>query len=142
MDTEYSIEDLLEKPYWLIDVLPTRVPADSPGRYFEIEKTFLSQIGAICGKFAAVLTKLNCYQDLQVSRDGEEWLIDAPDYVMAEQLEDSIATHSPVYILVKPSGALITFSGDDHYMTLYNPDGELLDLVSRLAASEGLFVWQ
>lgn len=142
MDTEYSIEDLLEKPYWLIDVLPKRVPAGSPGRYFEIEKTFLSQIGAICGKFAAVLTKLNCYQDLQVSRDGEEWLIDAPDYVMAEQLEDSIATHSPVYILVKPSGALITFSGDDHYMTLYNPDGELLDLVSRLAASEGLFVWQ
>ena len=142
MNTDYSIEKLLGKPYWLIDVLPRRVPAGSAGRYFEIEKLFLSQIGSICGKFAAVLTKLNCYQDLLVSRDGEEWSVNLPVDVMVEHLEDSIVTHDPVYILVKPSGALIAFSGDDHYMTLYNPDGELLDLISQLAASEGLFVWQ
>ena len=36
---------------------------------------------------------------------------------------------------------MVTFSGDDHYMTLYNPDAEMLDLVRQLAAAEGLFVW-
>lgn len=29
----------------------------------------------------------------------------------------------------------------DHYMTLYNPDEELLELVRQCAGAEGLFVW-
>ena len=37
--------------------------------------------------------------------------------------------------------ALITFSGDDHYMTLYNPDEKLLALAHHCASAEGLFVW-
>ena len=36
-----TIEELLEKPYWIIDILPKRVPKDSPGQYFTIEGFFL-----------------------------------------------------------------------------------------------------
>ncbi len=32
-------------------------------------------------------------------------------------------------------------SGDDHYMTIYNPDEDLLELVRQCAHAEGLFVW-
>ena len=37
------IEELLNKPYWIIDVLPERVPENSPGRYFAVEDYFLKE---------------------------------------------------------------------------------------------------
>ena len=36
-----TIEEYLNKPYWVIDILPKQVPADSKGQYFKIEKYFL-----------------------------------------------------------------------------------------------------
>lgn len=35
-----NIDDLLQKPYWIIDILPKQVPADSSGQYFAVEKYF------------------------------------------------------------------------------------------------------
>ena len=32
------IETLLNKPYWVIDILPEQVPEDSAGQYFAIEQ--------------------------------------------------------------------------------------------------------
>jgi hypothetical protein len=37
---------------------------------------------------------------------------------------------------------MIALDSNDHYMTLYNPEEELLELVRSLAISEGLFVWK
>ena len=36
-----TIEELLEKPYWIIDILPKQVPKESPEQYFAIEDFFL-----------------------------------------------------------------------------------------------------
>ena len=52
------------------------------------------------------------------------------------------ASPYPLYVRVEPSDALFAFSGDEHYLTLYEPDPDLLELVRQLAASEGLFVWR
>ena len=41
--TQENIEEMLEKPYWIVDILPERVPKDSPGRYFAIEQYFLEE---------------------------------------------------------------------------------------------------
>lgn len=38
-----TIEELLERPYWVIDILPWQVPADSPGKYFAVERYFLQE---------------------------------------------------------------------------------------------------
>lgn len=38
-----TIEELLEKPYWIIDILPKQVPKDSPGQYFAVEDFFLKK---------------------------------------------------------------------------------------------------
>ena len=134
MDTE-------NKPCWIIDVLPKQVPADSPGRYFTVEKYFLSRLDELSRKFARILIKLNCYRDLLVSTDGEQWT----DALTPEDLEplfqESVDSHSPLFIQIQPTDALVTFSGEDHYMTLYGPDEELLGLVRPIATSEGLFVW-
>lgn len=33
-----NIDDLLRKPYWIIDILPKQVPSNSEGQYFAIEQ--------------------------------------------------------------------------------------------------------
>ena len=136
-----TIESLLEKSYWLIDVLPKQVPAGSAGQYFKAERYFLSRLDEIGRKFSRILIRLNCYYDLQVSTDGETWILNESPEDLARRFEESAASHSPISIIIGSDEALITFSGDDHYMTLYNPDEELLELVRQCAQAEGLFVW-
>ena len=46
------------------------------------------------------------------------------------------------YIILKSADVLITVSGDDTYMTVYNPTEEVLELMDSLAGSEGLFLWK
>ena len=36
-----DIDELLNKPYWLIDFLPYRVPANSAGQFFAIEDFYM-----------------------------------------------------------------------------------------------------
>ena len=133
--------DVESRPCWIIDVLPKQVPDDSPGRYFTVEKYFLSHLEEIAGKFASMLVKLNCFHSLTVSPDDERWFGDFSPEDLVCFLRESISSHSPVFIRIQPSDALVSFSGDDHYMTLYGPDEELLELVRQLASAEGLFVW-
>ncbi len=38
--------------------------------------------------------------------------------------------------------AMILSEPGDTYMTLFNPDAELLGLIKGLASSENLFVWE
>ena len=135
------IEPLLGKPYRLIDVLPKQVSAGSSGQYFEAERYFLSRLDEISRKFARILIRLNCYYDLQVSTDGETWILNVSPEDLVGRFEESAAAHSPLSILIGSDDALITFSGDDHYLTLYNPDEDLLELVRQCAQAEGLFVW-
>ena len=140
MERQDIIEAFLDKPYWIIDILPMQVPAEAAGQYFKIERYFLSQLDGISKRFASVLVKLNCYIDLQVGLE-EDW-ISNPDPGNLERLFGNAASlRSPLSIIVGSEDALITFSGDDHYMTLYNPDEEILELVRQCALAEGLFVW-
>ena len=141
MDKTDIIENLLSKPFWLIDVLPKQVPAGSAGQYFKAEQYFLSWLDEISWKFARILIRLNCYYDLQMSTDGETWILNESPEDLARRFEESAASHSPLSILIGSDDALVTFSGDDHYMTIYNPDEELLELVRQCAQAEGLFVW-
>ena len=56
-----NIDELLNKPYWIIDILPQRVPKDSPGQYFAVEDYFLNeQLGTIKQKHINLVLKLNC----------------------------------------------------------------------------------
>ena len=38
---EKTIDELLQAPYWIVDILPEQVPADGPGQYFAVERYFL-----------------------------------------------------------------------------------------------------
>ncbi len=125
------IEELLNAPYWIIDVLPMRVPEGSPGQFFAAEKYFLKeQLAAVRQKHINLILKLNCYLDISV--DGET--NPAPDQ-MAEMMKERA-----VCILL--GDAMILSELDDFHMTLFHPDRQLLDLVKALSAGEGLFLWK
>ena len=135
-----TIDDYLEKPYWLSDILPKQVPANSRGQYFKIERYWLEQpqFSRICRKFASLLMKLNCYYGIAVADASGA----VPVCLQPESLEKMLTGGDAVYMVMDSENAMIGFNGDDHYMTLYNPSKELLELVSLLANSEGLFVWK
>ena len=139
-----TIEEYLNKPYWVIDILPKQVPADSRGQYFKIEKYYLEhpQIDNIYRKITNILLKLNCYEDIDVSHDGDEWITNPDPHELEAALLGSMADKQMFYIILKSGDVMITVSGDDTYMTVYNPTEEMLELIGSLAGSEGLFLWR
>ena len=139
-----TIEEYLNKPYWVIDILPKQVPADGRGQYFKIEKYFLKHphIDVIHRKFTNILLKLNCYEDINVSHDGDEWMTNPDPHELEAALLGGLADKQMFYIILKSADVLITVSGDDTYMTVYNPTEEMLEFIGSLAGSEGLFVWR
>ena len=139
-----TIEEYLNKPYWVIDILPKQVPADGKGQYFRIEQYFLEhpQIDNIYRKFTNILLKLNCYEDIGVSYDGEDWITNPTPHELEAALLKCMADKQMFYIILKSADVLITVSGDDTYMTVYNPREEMTELIRSLADSEGLAIWQ
>jgi len=134
------IEELLEKEYRVIDILPEQVPAGSPGQYFAVEEYFLrkSALAEIHRRFTRLLLKLNCYSDFQVSFADEDSFTRNP----APELLDAWINgeQKDLCILLPGEDALITLNHDDFYMTLYHPSAVLLERTERLASAEGLFV--
>ncbi len=65
-----TVEDLLQSSYWIIDILPSQVPEDSPGQFFSVEEYFLQgdRIEEIKQKHIDLIPKLNCYRDIKRSR--------------------------------------------------------------------------
>ena len=163
----FNIDDYLEKPYWVIDILPKQVPekrreaekqiidkarqgvreegqANGKGQYFKVEEYFLEhpRIDAIYGKFTTILLKLNCYEDFDVSEDGEEWSRNPSPKVIESMVSKCMSERSMLYIILKSEDALIVASGDDTFMTVYHPSEEMLELLTSLVVSEGLYIWQ
>ena len=135
-DFEMIIEELLEKPYQVIDLLPVQVPDSPDGQYFAVEQFFLQdqEREALYRRFARFLLKLNCYHDLVV--DGEK--NPPPETLFGKIAEIGMTGYHN--ILLPKENALIALNGGDLYMTIYNASETLKGLVGPLAASEGLFI--
>lgn len=137
-----KVEELLEKPYWVIDMLPWQVPQDGKGQFFAVERYYLQEprYGRLCSQFAEVLLKVNCYHDLHVSH-GDEWVKNPEPVALTAWLTDALK-HGHLCALIDNDAALITASSGDIHLTLYNPSSSLLELVRQLASAVGLFLWQ
>jgi len=131
-----SIDELLEKPYWVIDILPKQVPENSPGQYFAVERYFLQGKAheALRERHISLILKLNCYRDLNFVCDDNFYLNPPPDQI-GEMIRQE-------HTLILVDEALIMCEPDDTNLTLFNPDEELLELVKLIAAGEGLYVWK
>ena len=129
-----TIEELLQCPYWIIDILPSQVPENSPGQYFTVEKYFLQgdRLDVIKQKHIDLILKLNCYRDILLS--DETVINPLPEHVADEMKKRYL------YIMIDDS--MILSEPDDTHLTVFNPDSELLELIRQIASGEGLFVWK
>ena len=129
-----TIDELLESPYWIMDILPGQVPKNSPGQYFAVEEYFLEEnrLAAVRQKHISVILKLNCYRDISLDDEPE---INPPPERIAEEMRKR-------YLCIRVDESMILSEPDEHYMTVFNPDEELLDLIRVIAAGEGLYVWR
>ena len=134
-----NVEELLEKPYQVIDILPERVPEEAPGRYFAVERYYLepARFTDIRKRFADIVIKLYCYYGLIVLLgDADEPLVDPEP----EQLADWIESAKLHMCILIGEDSLLMISTDDLYMTLFNADESLTARIERLAKANGLFV--
>ena len=128
-----TIEELLNAPYWIIDILPKQVPAGSAGQYFAIEKYLReTQLSDIKKKHVNLILKLNCYRDISLDEDKEI-------NISPKKIADAIYKR---YVNIMIDDAMIVSEPEDTYLTLYNPDEDLLTLMRELASGEGMFVWR
>ncbi len=128
-----DISPLFEKTYYVVDILPEQVKADSKGQYFAVEKYYSGRMH-LRMKFADVLLKLNCYYDFDVCIN-DEWTTNPAPGILAA----SVCECPHVDVLV--GEALITLDREDLYMTVYNAPDDMLDMLGKLAGAEGLFLW-
>ena len=128
-----TIEELLHSPYWIIDILPKQVPEGSAGQYFAIEKYLReTQLSDIKKKHVNLILKLNCYRDISLDEDKEV-------NISPEQIADAIYKR---YVNIMVDDAMIVSEPEDTYLTICNPDEDLLTLIRELASGEGMFVWK
>ena len=139
---EQLTERLLGGEYFVVDFLPRRVPEDSGGNFFGIEKFFLDPpySAELRRKFLNIILKLNCYYDVTAYDCLREHETAAPS---PQQLSDLImAADGLVYILIPSEDTLISVDTDDTHMTVFSSAGGIRQLMEQLAQSEGLFVWE
>ena len=130
------------KEYWVIDILPKQVPADSEGQYFAVEKYYLEKPcrSELQRKFLDILLKLNCYYDFEVwPLDHNNCAVNPEPEILEEFM---MAQKEAINIILPSANSMIVTQPDDLYMTVYNPDEKLLELIQKLASAEGLFVWK
>ena len=133
MQNMNMVKNLSNVETWIMDVLPQRVPENSKGQYFRIEQYYLGKkrIGIIRQKQVDVILKLNCYMDIFIDGMG-----DNPDpEVIAKVIQKQ-------RLNIQIGNTILVTDPDDTHMTLYNPDQELLELISTISMAEGLFVWK
>lgn len=121
-------------PCWIIDILPKRVPGESPGQFFAVEKYFL-QDPALRRKQLHMILKLNCYYDLTLTDLHERARNPAP------AVWERKIGREPLNLIIG-GRALMTADHTDIHMTVFTADEEVLAMIRKLAASEGLFVWK
>ena len=139
-----DIEKIMESPYWIIDIIPKRVPNDRSAAYSKVEQYYLSQpqIMELRRRQAEIIIKLSCYYDIQISFDHGESFVKIPVNDSLEKQFIACIEAKALYISIESPECLITLDGCDTYMTVYTSDHEVTGLLDQLVGSIGLFLWK
>ncbi|MBQ9007441.1 MAG: hypothetical protein IJ092_13895 [Atopobiaceae bacterium] len=142
MPVDIDVEGLLQQTCWVVDCLPSQVPAVSEGQFFSVENLLIHgpRRVELRHAFATVLLKLNCYHDFLVFRDQRKKAKRNPK---PEKLEKWISRNREHLCIALPSEqALIVLPTSSTCMELYHPTPRLLEEMRALATASGLFVWR
>ena len=136
-------DELLEGPYHILDILPKQVPRETGSRYFAVERYFLQpeRLRSLRRRFAELLLKLSCYEEMAVSFDnGESWEKDPDPETFADRLV-GLAGNRFLRALFPGRRVMIDLEADDTYMTCYGLEADLPELLRKLTEAAGLFLW-
>ena len=140
---ENRIDELLEKPCYVIDFLPKRVSKTANGQFFDIEYYLLNSDwhNKIVSKFENIIFKLMCYYHVAVLIN--DW-IDRPKPEVIDKVINKImkSHHGTLNIIFPEENALLVFEWECLYLGIYNPPKNMIEIMEKLALSEGLFLWQ
>lgn len=108
--TVSKIEELLEKPCYVIDFLPEQVKPSSRGQFFDVECYLLNSDKhfLLKDKFVNIIIKLMCYYHVSIQLD--DW-IDRPSL---QRVEDAINT-----IMNNHSGWLNILLPDENVLVVF-----------------------
>ncbi len=137
---DQKIEELLEAPVYVIDILPFQVPPVTNGQYFTVDD-YWHQSGMsldIGRRFLNVLLKANCYVSLDLRVREEHYTNPDPKLLETELMTIMKEQRGSINILIEDN-ALISIDGCDLYMSVYTEDNNILALLGILASSQGLF---
>ncbi len=142
MELRDRIDALIDKNTYLIDIFPKTVPRKADNRYFAVEKYFQQNRSEFERKLTAIILKLYCYYDFTVITEDS-----AAENPQAEELLVLLkkcfgGDIGYINIIMPECDAMLSLSSGDLYMTAYNVSGELKDMLSQLACSEGLFFYE
>ena len=147
MGGDMLAERLAEGPYLVIDFLPERVPAESPGCFFAVEEYFLGdaeEVGRFAKSASRIALKLACYFGAEAfGPTREEWSSDLAPSDLAKLVESAAKNGcGDARILFPEAECMLVVEGGSLNMTAYGSDERFRMLVGRLAQSEGLFCWE
>lgn len=135
-----KIDGLLEKPCYVIDFLPQRVPKDSNGHFFDIEYYLLNSEKRLemKNKYVNIILKLMCYYHASIL-----WNVwnDNPkpediDNAVSEIMENHSGT---LNILFLEEDVLLVFEWDCLNLAVYNLSENMKEITEKIALSEGFF---
>lgn len=144
-DVISEMDALIETTPFFIDIFPEQIPAKNHKRYFEVEEYFQTHRTAFNQKLTRILLKLYCYYDFWVSAEDDVIENPAPSQLVSligHCFEGPWRSRDYINVMVPECRSMVILNGDDLYMTLYDPDERLRDLVSGLAHAEGLFFYR
>lgn len=143
MEQTSRIDELLEKPCYVIDFLPEQVRPDAGGQFFDVEYYLLNSDKhfSLKDKFVNIILKLMCYY--HVSIQWESWM-DRPSPQSVEEAVNTImSNHSGcLNILLPEENVLVVFAWDSLNLSVYNPSEKVQTLMQKIAVSEGVFWWK
>lgn len=139
-----SLEQIMEKPYRIVDILPRRVPAERGEQYFRAEKVFLSEarIRELHERYLNLLLKLSCYEDIRISFDfGDHWEMNPAFESLQKRMVSGKAPWT-LYAVFGSDDMMAVLNSEDTYLTIFNPTDDFPGVFGQLVQAEGLFLWE
>lgn len=143
-ELDIMVEQTLEDEYWLIDIFPSQIPENEAESYYSVEREYLSgkKLRELYQKYADIMKLLNDRYDSALYCSSEDKWTYSPD---AEKIESAVfgcTRGGCVDLLLPKQRTLLTLNARDLYLTVYDPDEELLSVLQNAVEEKGLYLWQ
>lgn len=138
-----KIDELLEKPYYVIDFLPQRVPKNNNGHFFDVEYYLLNyeKRHEMKNKYINIILKLMCYYRASILWNG--WNDNPKPTDIENAISEVMENHSgTLNILFSDEDVLLVFEGDCLNLSVYNLSESMKEIAEKIALSEGFFCWK